>query len=156
MVGAWHGPDGLSPHGPPFLPPFVPAPAGIQLGHRDRSPYPDPCPQLHGIPPPLGSTGLLGNHRRNDHYELYPFHWKANSLLYPGSGRGGARSVAPLLLAPLRCFTFLHRSADGPSFLESEEGRRNIGTAMNFGLRNAVGTSRYGCRTDHGRRGAGL
>ena len=42
--------------------------------------------QLYRIPSPLGSIGLLGNYRGNDHHELYSLHWEKYSFLCSGGG----------------------------------------------------------------------
>ena len=52
------------------------------------SSHPYPRPQLYRISSSLGSIGLLGNHRGNNHHELHSLHWERYSVLCAGSRRG--------------------------------------------------------------------
>ena len=84
--------------------------------------------QLHGLPAAVGSVGVLGGNRRNQHHFRHADHWQQDPLC--GLGRQYCRR---------KCFAAILRAARGHSsvarfsfhwraFLARAEGRRADGT----------------------------
>ena len=68
LVGACHGAAGVRAHVQGVLPRRVSSSARIQLGHRRDAADGDLVSQLYRLPAAVGSTGVLGDHRRLEYY----------------------------------------------------------------------------------------